>query len=388
MNIPVFHDDQHGTAIIVGAAPINAVSARGDKDIGSIKPAVHRRRRRGPCLPGHAGEPGREAREHLGGRPSRRGGRARTGEMDADKRAMRVTPTRAGSRRSSTAPTCSSASAPACSKPVMVERAWRSADHPGPGQPHAGDPARRGARCAPTRSSPRAGRTSRTRSTTPQPPIFHRGAPRCQRDHHQRAMKVACVRAIAALARRRVSDVAARLRRQAADSFGADYLIPTVRSAPPGRTGAGGGAGGDDLGRGHAVHRRPLAAYREETHQLRVPHRTHRETGVRARAGQTKRQGATPRARKRTVLRVQTVVDEIGLADLIGRPAVIEKRIRNASATAHEGPGVDFRDVVDINDDPRFNDYWQHYHRIMLERRGVTPAPEPWCARARRSFPR
>src|SRR5690606_38439399 len=72
-----------------------------------------------------------------------------------------------------------------------------------------------------------------------------------------------------------------------------------------------------------------------------------------------------------TVLRaVQTVVDE-GLAHpiLIGRPEVIEMRIRKLGLRLK--PGVDF-ELTNINDDPRFNDYWQHYYRLTC-RRGVTP---------------
>src|SRR3546814_17961923 len=39
MNIPVFHDDQHGTAIIVGAAIYNALEVVGKK-IGDVKLAT------------------------------------------------------------------------------------------------------------------------------------------------------------------------------------------------------------------------------------------------------------------------------------------------------------------------------------------------------------
>ncbi len=39
MNIPVFHDDQHGTAIIVGAAILNALDITGKK-IGEVKVAT------------------------------------------------------------------------------------------------------------------------------------------------------------------------------------------------------------------------------------------------------------------------------------------------------------------------------------------------------------
>jgi hypothetical protein len=72
MKIPVFHDDQHGTAIVVGAALLNALKVVG-KDIGQVKLVVQRRRCRGAGLPGPAGQAGRAAREHLGHRPGRCG---------------------------------------------------------------------------------------------------------------------------------------------------------------------------------------------------------------------------------------------------------------------------------------------------------------------------
>jgi malate dehydrogenase (oxaloacetate-decarboxylating)(NADP+) len=45
MNIPVFHDDQHGTAIISGAALLNALEVAGKKiaDVRSSSPAPARR---------------------------------------------------------------------------------------------------------------------------------------------------------------------------------------------------------------------------------------------------------------------------------------------------------------------------------------------------------
>jgi malate dehydrogenase (oxaloacetate-decarboxylating)(NADP+) len=72
MNIPVFHDDQHGTAIVVGAAILNGLKVAG-KDIGGGQAGHLRRRRGGAGLPGPAGQAGRAAREHLGHRPGRRG---------------------------------------------------------------------------------------------------------------------------------------------------------------------------------------------------------------------------------------------------------------------------------------------------------------------------
>jgi malate dehydrogenase (oxaloacetate-decarboxylating)(NADP+) len=53
---------------------------------------------------------------------------------------------------------------------------------------------------------------------------------------------------------------------------------------------------------------------------------------------------------------------------LIGRPEVIESRIRRLGLRMRAG--IDF-EVTNQDDDPRFNDYWQHYH-ALTERQGVT----------------
>jgi len=84
---------------------------------------------------------------------------------------------------------------------------------------------------------------------------------------------------------------------------------------------------------------------------------------------------------EQTVLRaVQNVVDE-GLARpiLIGRPAVIERRIEKLGLRLRQG--VDF-DLTNLDDDPRFNDYWQHYLQIM-QRRGVSPSAAKAIVRSR-----
>ena len=72
MKIPVFHDDQHGTAIIVGAAVLNGARARRQEDRRGQDRRL-RRRRGGARLPQPAGRAGRAAREHLGHRHRRRG---------------------------------------------------------------------------------------------------------------------------------------------------------------------------------------------------------------------------------------------------------------------------------------------------------------------------
>ena len=61
MKIPVFHDDQHGTAIVVAAAAINALQIAG-KDFADLKIVVPGRRRGGDRLPQHAAALGADGR--------------------------------------------------------------------------------------------------------------------------------------------------------------------------------------------------------------------------------------------------------------------------------------------------------------------------------------
>ena len=78
----------------------------------------------------------------------------------------------------------------------------------------------------------------------------------------------------------------------------------------------------------------------------------------------------------------QTIVDdEIGRPILIGREEVINARIAKLGLRLKKGR--DF-ELVNPQDDARFNDYWQTYHRIM-ERKGVTPALAKQTVRTRNS---
>jgi malate dehydrogenase (oxaloacetate-decarboxylating)(NADP+) len=73
---------------------------------------------------------------------------------------------------------------------------------------------------------------------------------------------------------------------------------------------------------------------------------------------------------ERVLHAVQLVVDE-GLAHpiLVGRPAVIEQRIAKLGLRIRAGH--DF-ELVNPESDPRYRDYWMEYHRLMA-RHGVTP---------------
>jgi malate dehydrogenase (oxaloacetate-decarboxylating)(NADP+) len=176
------------------------------------------------------------------------------------------------------------------------------------------------------------------------------------------------------------SDIAANAYGGAPAAFGPEYLIPQpfdprllVELAPAVAQAA--------MDSGIAT--RPIAdmdAYRETLWQFVF------RTGLMMKPVFT----AAKRDRKRvcyaegeeeTVLRaVQTVVDE-GLAwpVLIGRPAVIERRIQRIGLRIRAGR--DF-ELVNIDDDPRFNSYWQLYHELM-QRKGVTPAVAKAIVRSR-----
>ena len=118
MKIPVFHDDQHGTAIVAAAAILNALQ-HVSKDIAEVKLVCLRRGRRGAGLPGPDRQPGPADAQHLRVRQRGRGLRGPQGADGPEQGALR-----AGQRRhaswptSSRAPTSSSACRPAaCSSP-------------------------------------------------------------------------------------------------------------------------------------------------------------------------------------------------------------------------------------------------------------------------------
>src|SRR5690606_27023388 len=192
-------------------------------------------------------------------------------------------------------------------------------------------------------------------------------------------MKLACVHAIAELARREATDLGAAYGGDT-PHFGPDYLIPRpfdprlLMSVAPAVARAAMESG---------VATRPiedLDAYRDRLSSWVF------RTGLvmkplfdRARAD--RKRVVYSEGEEETVLRaVQTVVDE-GLARpiLVGRPAVIERRIERLGLRMRIGRDID---VTNIDDDPRFNDYWQLYHQIM-ERKGITPAAAKAIVRSR-----
>jgi malate dehydrogenase (oxaloacetate-decarboxylating)(NADP+) len=184
------------------------------------------------------------------------------------------------------------------------------------------------------------------------------------------AMKKACVEALAALARAEPSEIVARAYGGETPAFGADYLIPRpfdprliVELAPAVAKAA------MDSG----VATRPIkdfTAYRDRLSQFVF------RTGLVMkplfeRARHDPRRVVYAEGEDERVLRAaQSIIDEkLALPVLIGRRRVVESRIRKLGLRI--AIGEDF-ELVDPQSDPRYEDYSDFYHRLM-ERRGVSP---------------
>jgi malate dehydrogenase (oxaloacetate-decarboxylating)(NADP+) len=184
-------------------------------------------------------------------------------------------------------------------------------------------------------------------------------------------MKLACVKEIADLAKAEISDEVASAYAGQELAFGTEYIIPKpfdsrllLQIAPA--VAAAAAASG--------VATRPIVdldAYRTQLDkQFSSTGMLTRPVFGAARASSCKRIAYAEGEDERVLRAAQVALDE-DLAEpiLIGRPAVIETRIRKAGLRMQLGKDVA---VVNPDDDPRFKQYWQAYHKIM-GRRGVSP---------------
>jgi malate dehydrogenase (oxaloacetate-decarboxylating)(NADP+) len=205
-------------------------------------------------------------------------------------------------------------------------------------------------------------------------PFIFRGALDVGATTITKAMEIAAVHALAQLAQEEQSDVVATAYGSTATGFGRDYIIPRpfdprlmMRIAPAVAQAA--------MASGVAT--RPiadLAAYREQLQQFVYHSGTFMKpifaAAKKAAAGGGRARIVFAEGEEERVLRaVQVVVDE-GVAKpiVIGRPAVIEKRLERFGLRMR--PGQDF-ELVNPEFDERYRDYWQTYHRLAA-RRGVT----------------
>ncbi|GAB2536639.1 NADP-dependent malic enzyme [Rhodanobacter koreensis] len=379
MKIPVFHDDQHGTAIIVGAAVLNALEVVGKK-IGDVKLAT--------AGAGAAGIACLDMLVALGVKPEHilaydREGVLYTGRdhMDPDKqRYARDTAKRTLAEIIEGTDIFLGLSAGGVLKPEMVAT---MAARPiilalaNPNPEISPEDARK-VRPDCIIATGRSDYPNQVNNALCFPYIF-RGALDVGATGINEAMKLACVRAIAELARMEAGDLAGAYGGDV-PTFGADYLIPRpfdprllVMLAPAVAQAA--------MDSGVAM--RPIVdmeVYKEKLGQFIY------RTGllmkpVYERARADRKRVVYAEGEEETVLRaVQTVIDErLAFPILVGRPDVIETRIQRLGLRMRAG--VDF-ELTNINDDPRFNEYWQQYH-ALTERRGVSPAAAKNLLRSR-----
>ena len=183
-------------------------------------------------------------------------------------------------------------------------------------------------------------------------------------------MEIAAVRAIAELAQAEQSEVVAAAYAGVTLSFGPEYLIPKpfdprlmIKIAPAVAKAAA------DSG----VATRPIVdfdAYREKLQTFVYASGTMMKPVFDlAKRAKNKRVAFAEGEEERVLRAVQVVVDE-GLArpTLIGRPEVIAQRIEKFGLRLAAGRDYD---LVNTEDDHRFRDYWQRYH-TMTARKGVT----------------
>ena len=203
-------------------------------------------------------------------------------------------------------------------------------------------------------------------------PYMFRGALDCGATTITREMEIAVVHAIADLAHAEQSDIVASAYGISNLSFGPEYLIPMpfdprllTHIAPAVAKAAMDGG----------VATRPiedLAAYAESLQQFVYRSGTFMKplfTVAKSAPPELKRIVYAEGEDERVLRAVQVVVDEkLARPILVGRPAVLEQRIEKFGLRLKLG--VHF-DVINPDFDERYRDYWQSYHRLVM-RKGVT----------------
>jgi len=370
MRIPVFHDDQHGTAIIVGAAVLNGLRVVG-KDIGAIKLVT--------AGAGAAALSCLDLLVTLGVHPENIWAtdiagvvyEGRKAEMDPAKaRFARKTDARTLAEVIGGADVFLGLSAGGVLKPEMVAA---MADRPlilalaNPVPEIMPDEAKR-VRPDAVIATGRSDYANQVNNVLCFPFIF-RGALDVGATQINEAMKIAAVRAIADLATAEQSEIVAAAYGQADLKFGPEYLIPKpfdprlIATIAPAVAQAAMTSG---------VATRPIEdfeAYRDSLQQW-VYHSGLLMKPLFTAAKAAPRRIVFAEGEDERVLRAtQVIVDErLAKPILIGRPAVIAQRIERQGLRLR--PGVEF-ELVNLDWDERYREFWREYHRLT-ERRGVS----------------
>ena len=371
MKIPVFHDDQHGTAIVVGAAFLNGLKVTG-KDIKKIKLVTSGAGAAALACVGlllKLGLP-RESiwLTDLAGVVYE----GRTELMDPDKDVFKQkTDMRTLAEVIDGADVFLGLSAGGVLKPAMVAKMAKNPlifalANPTPEiLPDEVKTVRDDAIMATGRSD----YPNQVNNVLCFPYIF-RGALDCGATTINDAMEIAAVRAIAELAEAEQSEVVAAAYAGATLSFGPEYLIPKpfdprlMMKVAPAVALAAAESG---------VAARPIAnmaAYKEKLQSFVYASGTTMKPIFNvAKTALHKRVAYAEGEEERVLRAVQVVVDEnLARPTLIGRPSVIAERCERFGLRLKEGRDYD---IVNVENDHRYRDFWQTYH-ALTERKGVT----------------
>jgi len=371
LKIPVFHDDQHGTAIIVGAAILNGLRVVG-KELAKVKLVTSGAGAAALACLDLLVKMGMSVENITVTDINGVVYRGRKEEMDPDKsRYAKETDARTLTEVLAGADVLLGLSAAGVVKPEMVEKMAErplilALANPEPEiRPELAKQVRPDAVIATGRSD----YPNQVNNVLCFPFIF-RGALDVGATGITTEMELSAVHAIADLAQAETSEQVAQAYGIESISFGPEYLIPKpfdprliARIAPAVAKAA------MDSG----VATRPLAdleAYRESLTQF-VYHSGLIMKPLFSAAKAAPRRVVYAEGEDERVLRaVQIVVDE-GIAKpvLIGRPGVIEQRLERLGLRMR--PGREF-DLVNPEYDPRYRDYWSTYHQLT-ERKGVSP---------------
>ncbi|QFT72278.1 NADP-dependent malic enzyme [Ruegeria sp. THAF33] len=371
MNIPVFHDDQHGTAIVVGAAAKNALHVAG-KSFADIKVVS--------TGGGAAGIACLNMLVKLGVKQENiwlcdihglvYEGRAE--DMNPHKSQFaQKTELRTLDDVIGDADLFLGLSGPNVLKPEMVQK---MADRPiifalaNPTPEILPQAAREVAPDA-IIATGRSDFPNQVNNVLCFPFIF-RGALDVGATEINDAMQIACVDGIAEMARATTSAEAAAAYKGEQLTFGPDYLIPKpfdprlvgVVSSSVAKAAMESG-----------VAKRPikdLEAYKEKLNQSVFKSALLMRPVFEAAAVASRRIVFAEGEDERVLRAAQAILEETTETPiLIGRPEVIESRCEKLGLTIR--PGTDCQ-IVNPENDPRYYDYWSSYHQIM-QRRGVTP---------------
>ena len=201
-------------------------------------------------------------------------------------------------------------------------------------------------------------------------PYIFRGALDCGATTITDEMEIAAVHAIADLAQAEQSEVVARAYVGEKLAFGPEYLIPKpfdprlMMKIAPAVAEAAAASG---------VAQRPIAdldAYRDKLQTFVYASGTTMKPIIDAARNASRKRVAYAEGEEERVLRAAQIVVDDGIArpTLIGRPAIIAQRIEKFGLRLTEG--VDY-DVVNVEHDDRYKGFWQTYHELT-KRRGIT----------------